>query len=52
MLIHMAPTLLVRPEWNSLKTFLRRLFSAESCQRVDKDLPQLALVYRAAPKVP
>lgn len=48
MLIHMDPALLVRPEWNSLKTFLRRPFSAESCQRVDKDLPQLALAYRTA----
>lgn len=48
MLIHMDPTLLRRGEWNSLKTFLRRPFSEESCQRVDKDLPQLATAYRAA----
>lgn len=47
MLIHMDPALLVRPEWNSLRAFLRRPFSVESCQRVEKELPQLAAAYRA-----
>lgn len=47
MLIHMDPALLAKPEWNSLKNFLRWPFSEESCQRVDEDLPQLAQAYRA-----
>lgn len=47
MLIHIDPTLLLRPDWDALKHFLRKPFSAESCQRVDARLPRLARVYRA-----
>jgi hypothetical protein len=47
MLIHLDPALLTRTEWNSLKAFLRRPFSPESCERVEEQLPQLAQAYRA-----
>ncbi len=47
MLIYIDPAMLVKPEWQSLKKFLRNPFSEESCQRVDAQLPQLARAYRA-----
>lgn len=47
MLNYLNPALLAKPEWNALETFLRQPFSTASCERVERELPVLAPVYRA-----